>query len=104
MNKWLPNNLPLGIKLYCIVRMALARLTVLKELTPLSGRVLDIGCGYGLCCWIMAKDKPNLVVDGVDIDPEKIKNAQKYFALPNVNYHLKDMNEFSIGTKYDAII
>jgi len=104
MNKWFPDNLPLSIKLYCVIRIALARLTNLSELTPSSGRVLDVGCGYGLCSWIIAKNKPDLTVDGVDIDPEKIKNAQKYFCLPNVNYQINDIIEFETDSKYDAIV
>lgn len=50
---------------------------------PNGGRVLDLGCGHGLVSMAMALDDPTRTVVGVDLDHNKIAEAQRVAgALP----------------------
>jgi len=104
MDNILPNNLPINIWLYCQIKISISPIVMLNELTPFSGHVLDVGCGYGLGTWILGKNKPDLLVEGIDIDPEKIDVARKYFDLVNFKYWVKDIHEFDSDEKFDAIV
>ena len=39
----------------------------LSALLPANGQVLDVGCGDGLLAALMQKDKPNVVITGIDV-------------------------------------
>lgn len=39
----------------------------LSALLPPNGQVLDVGCGDGLLAALMQKDKPNVVITGIDV-------------------------------------
>jgi SAM-dependent methyltransferase len=39
----------------------------LSALLPVNGQVLDVGCGDGLLAALMQKDKPNVVITGIDV-------------------------------------
>jgi len=39
----------------------------LSALLPTNGQVLDVGCGDGLLAALMQKDKPNVVITGIDV-------------------------------------
>jgi predicted glycoside hydrolase/deacetylase ChbG (UPF0249 family)/2-polyprenyl-3-methyl-5-hydroxy-6-metoxy-1,4-benzoquinol methylase len=44
---------------------------------PRGGKVLDLGCGHGLVSMAMAIDDPSRTVVGVDLDANKIEEAQR---------------------------
>lgn len=39
----------------------------LSALLPANGQVLDVGCGDGLLAALMQKEKPNVVITGIDV-------------------------------------
>ena len=39
----------------------------LSALLPANGQVLDVGCGDGLLAALMQKDKPNVIITGIDV-------------------------------------
>ena len=39
----------------------------LSVLLPTNGQVMDVGCGDGLIAALMQKDKPNVIITGIDV-------------------------------------
>ncbi|MFZ5440950.1 MAG: class I SAM-dependent methyltransferase [Myxococcota bacterium] len=68
--------LPLAERLFVRARLLTAPLEALAQ--RVSGtRVLDVGCGHGLLCSMMALGFPDRFVVGIDPDPRKIDWARR---------------------------
>jgi 2-polyprenyl-3-methyl-5-hydroxy-6-metoxy-1,4-benzoquinol methylase len=52
---------------------------VLLPHLPQQGSLLDIGCGFGLLGWFLARERPRLVYYGADIDTHKVELARASF-------------------------
>jgi len=70
-------HLPLTARLHATIRWWSAPFSVLEAQVPDSGRILEIGCGHGLFCTYLALAEPSRTVVGVDIDADKIAQAQQ---------------------------
>ena len=73
-------------------------------ITPLTGRVLDFGCGLGRLSQALAK-RFNFV-DGVDISPSMIRQAVEFNQFPNrVEYHVNPCENLAAfpADKYDFV-
>ena len=70
-----------------------------------SKSVMEIGCGTGENCFMIAK-RTGMLVLGTDLSPIFIDCAKKSFALPNLTYSVLDFNkaEQFKNEKYDYII
>ncbi len=55
---------------------------------PREGKVLDIGCGYGVLGILMAKLNPNLDVYMVDINSKAVEACRRNAELNNVKLHV----------------
>ena len=72
----------------------------------LTGKALDLGCGYGVIGILLANTYPQLTVDMVDITDRAINLSQKN----SLNLNLKNVNIFksniyeNITKKYNYII
>lgn len=76
--------LPLKERLFVRGRLASAPLLEVARRAP-PGRVADLGCGHGLLVALLAVDRPDRTVVGVDPDPRKIDWAKASVGkLPNV--------------------
>jgi 1-acyl-sn-glycerol-3-phosphate acyltransferase len=74
------------------------------ELIPLSGQILDLGCGYGFLCYMLAFLSEERVVTGVDYDAEKVETAKHgYSRNERISFEVGDVTTFPLQT-YDAII
>lgn len=78
--------------------------------TPyVKGRVLDIACGSGYGCHMIAKTCKKEVSEiiGVDIDPNTIRYANKTYHHPLVTYRIEDALDVSLPVKlgrFDTIL
>lgn len=66
-------------RLYAHGRIILLRerLRVLLSFLPTEGRLIDVGCGIGVVAHLIADERPNLVIIGIDKNPRRIEVAQK---------------------------
>ena len=72
---------------------------------PLSGTLLEIGCGRGENSHLLAK-KTGLSVLGTDICVPFIEEANRRFQLPNLRYAVLDFNQAAQfdGERFDYIV
>jgi 2-polyprenyl-3-methyl-5-hydroxy-6-metoxy-1,4-benzoquinol methylase len=63
-------------RLHTLVRWWSAPFPAIEAALPPQGRILEIGCGHGLFSTYAALAQPGRTVHGVDIDPDKIRDAQ----------------------------
>ena len=69
-------DLPLPERLFVRARLATAPLDELS--TRIKGeRILDVGCGHGLLCSMVAVGFPDRSIVGIDTDPKKIDWARR---------------------------
>jgi 2-polyprenyl-3-methyl-5-hydroxy-6-metoxy-1,4-benzoquinol methylase len=96
-------------RVYCRVRFVILRQTFLEEVgqyLPDKGRVLDIGCGFGLFSLYFASIRGDLEILGVDRNAERIQRAAesaRKLGLENVSYRVADAQELELEGSYDAI-
>jgi SAM-dependent methyltransferase len=74
---------------------------LLKSIDPSYHRLLDVGCGTGEHACLLAA-RHGFAVDGLDIDPEFVRIAQN--KNPSGRFVEADMSDFSLDTRYDAVL
>jgi len=96
------------IRGYCRGRFWILRQRFLDEIgqyLPVQGRVLDLGCGFGLFSLYYASVYPGLTIEGFDLNPRRIlmaRAAALRLGLGNVRYEVGDVMEFRGGPRFDA--
>jgi SAM-dependent methyltransferase len=68
------------IRAYCRIRFIIMRIRFLEELDqyiPSTGRVLDLGCGFGLFSLFFASSVPSRRLLGVDLNQRRISMAKR---------------------------
>lgn len=95
-----------GTRAFLLARMAVAPLGPLEpELRALRGRVLSVGCGHGIVDRYIAELNPDVRIEGVDLDRERIVQANATQELaPRVSARVADVTTFDPGDGYDAAI
>jgi 2-polyprenyl-3-methyl-5-hydroxy-6-metoxy-1,4-benzoquinol methylase len=91
--------LPLIERAYANIRFSILRpklLSVMDLLLPDEGRILDIGCGFGLFAAYFGQTQPSRRIVGVDPDERRIKMARR------VSEGLGLDNEFIAGDARDV--
>jgi len=97
------------IRAYALVRFAILRQSFLEEIgqyLPARGRVLDVGCGFGLFSLYFARNGPERTILGCDVNERRIEIARASAArlgLANVSYEVADAIRFEPPGDFDAI-
>jgi len=67
-----------------------------------GSKVLDVGCGYGMISYKIAK-KAKFVV-GIDIDENGINYAKKNYSQKNIEYLVADVLKYDFKENFDYIV
>jgi 2-polyprenyl-3-methyl-5-hydroxy-6-metoxy-1,4-benzoquinol methylase len=90
------------VRAYCRVRFMILRQRFLFEIgqyLPRSGRVLDVGCGFGLFALYFAIRIPTIHVQGFDLSEYRVqlaRRAAERLGVENVEFHVGDATELRI--------
>ena len=96
------------VRAYCWGRFWILRQRFLDEVgqyLPRRGRVLDLGCGFGLFSLYYASVRPGIEIEGIDLNERRIATARKAAArlgLQNVRYDVRNAMDFRADTSFDA--
>ncbi len=96
------------VRAYCWARFRILRQRFLDEIgqyLPSRGRVLDIGCGFGLFSLYYSSVSPGLQLHGLDLNPRRItmaRRAASSLGLTNVVYEVADARDYRSDGNYDA--
>lgn len=95
-----------GTRAFLLGRMAIAPLGPMDaELRSLRGRILSLGCGHGAIDRYIAEINPDVRIEGVDLDAERIEQARATGdRAPRVQVAVADVTELDPGDGYDAAI
>jgi SAM-dependent methyltransferase len=75
---------------------------LLKAWIPPGASVIDIGCGYGRLCRLVAPYASRVV--GVDYDPHRIELARRHTVGANIEYRVADATTGLGHEEFDAAI
>ena len=101
--------LPPVERAYATIRFSIMRpkiLSVLDLLLPEEGRILDIGCGFGLFAAYFAQTQPARQIVGVDPDRRRTEMATRTFARLGLEGHefiAADARGVEVQGPFDAI-
>jgi len=96
------------VRAYCWGRFWILRQRFLDEVgqyLPRRGRVLDLGCGFGLFSLYYASVRPAIEIEGIDLNPRRIALARKAalrLGLRNARYEVGNVTDFRGGRLFDA--
>src|SRR5262245_26626563 len=88
------------VRAYCWARFWILRQRFLDEIgqyLPVTGPVLDIGCGFGLFSLYYASIEPGRFLRGVDLSGRRVATARRAAArlgVGNVVYEEGDARQF----------
>jgi len=77
---------------------------VIKSLHKQHISILEVGCGLGYVVDLIARNNPNIEVNGSDISKKAIQIAKKKF--PQYNFFVNDItsNKKNLDKKFDIVI
>ena len=95
-----------GTQLFLLGRMAVAPLGPLEpDFKHLSGRVLSLGCGYGVVDRYVAEINPAVQIEGIELDRTRVDLAAKTEdRAPRVRVRYGDVTLLEEPSGYDAAL
>lgn len=97
------------IRWYSRARFLILRQPFLEELDqwlPASGRLLDLGSGFGLFSLYFAITEPGRHITGVEIDARRVAEARRSasaLGVSNAVYHIGDVTTWQAPGRFDGI-
>lgn len=97
---------PLWVRFHNFIRFHTLPLEKIADFVPKRGKILELGCGYGVVSNYLSITSPDREIFGIDISPKKIREAQKTVKTKkNIKFGLSDISNPDIyKTKYNCII
>lgn len=98
------------IRAYCKARFTIININILQMLALClrgKGRILDIGCGFGLFGCYFATMYPEIQYTGFDTNEQRIEQANRAasrLGLTNVRFNCGDARDLRITGTYDAVL
>lgn len=97
----------LRYQLYCILRKWSCPFKKIDRVVPQKGKILDLGCGFGVFSMFLALSAPKRKVTGIDCEPNRINLAKKYANNTNINncfFLNEDIINCNYKGTYDCIL
>lgn len=103
--------LPAVESAYAAIRFTIMRsklLSVMDLLLPAEGKILDVGCGFGLFAAYFAQTQPERKITGLDLNEKRVEMARTVMEKLGLEGHnfiaadARDVAKVAAGT-YDAI-
>jgi ubiquinone/menaquinone biosynthesis C-methylase UbiE len=97
------------VRAYSWARFKIFRQRFLEEIgqyVPEHGRVLDIGCGFGLFALYFAQTHPSVEIDGFDLSESRVAMAQRAaskLGIDRVRFHVQNATELRADQKFQAV-
>jgi 2-polyprenyl-3-methyl-5-hydroxy-6-metoxy-1,4-benzoquinol methylase len=97
------------VRSYCLARFGILHQRFLDEIgqyLPSRGRILDVGCGFGLFSLYYALTSPELELHGIDLNSRRIgqaKAAARRLGVENVHYEVADVTQYARGDLFDGV-
>lgn len=89
---------------YLRARWRLCPYELVGLLLPKGGKILDLGCGYGLLANLIALKNPDTSVVGIDLKASRIRVARRSAVnRDNVRFLLGAVEEIEMG-EYDVVV
>ena len=97
-------NASFSTRLFLKARWHLTPYLDMAEHLPVSGPVLDLGCGHGLLAIAIALDAPDRAVYGIDHDVARVELAKNAASdLPNIRFNVGTMDQIPAAGPYSGI-
>lgn len=93
---------PLYVSLWVRIRLGHAGYELVERYVPNSGKILDLGCGYGLFANYLALASERRLVTGLELNSRKLKYAER--GLENVRFKNSDILAEPATEDYDCIV
>lgn len=74
---------------------------IAAEVPVQSGRMLDVGCGPGRLTLRIAEARPQLLVTGLDLSPDMIRQARRGPRPPNLVFRQGSPASFGVTNEFD---
>jgi ubiquinone/menaquinone biosynthesis C-methylase UbiE len=88
---------PLFVKLYVRLRLPFVNNRGFHLFLPPQGKILDLGCGYGLLANLLSLNNDGWYVVGIDSNPNRIEQARLSIKdRDNIEFHLGDARKFPL--------
>lgn len=95
-----------AVQAFLLARMAVAPLGPLgPEFGALRGNVISLGCGHGAVDRYLAEINPDVTIDGVDLDEDRVSLARgTEERQPRVRVRVADVRHLEAAGTYDAAL
>ena len=89
---------------YLRTRWRLCPFEKIESLVPRKGKILDLGCGYGLLANLLAARHPGRSVTGLDLNATRIDVARRSaVGRRNITFYHADLEDIA-ESRFDVII